>query len=64
MLFFLCLISIDSIAQEQCCRSKLNEEYCLEGISAANLHGECDLEEEKNSTCEAESFKVRSPNLL
>ncbi|XP_019371474.1 PREDICTED: fibulin-1 isoform X1 [Gavialis gangeticus] len=46
-----------SIAQEQCCRSKLNEEYCLEGISAANLHEECDLEEEKNSTCEAESFK-------
>uniref|UniRef100_A0A8C9FJ77 Fibulin-1 n=1 Tax=Pavo cristatus TaxID=9049 RepID=A0A8C9FJ77_PAVCR len=46
-----------SMTQVQCCRSKLEEHYCSDGIEFANVHEECDSHIGENSSCEAEYFK-------
>lgn len=48
------------MTQVQCCRSKLEEHYCSDGIEFANVREECDSYTRENSTCEAEYFQVRS----
>ncbi|XP_068808194.1 fibulin-1 isoform X2 [Struthio camelus] len=46
-----------SMTQVQCCRNKLEEHYCSDGIEFANVHDECGSHISENSTCEAEYFK-------
>ncbi|XP_064373074.1 fibulin-1 isoform X1 [Dromaius novaehollandiae] len=46
-----------SMTQVQCCRNKLEEHYCSDGIEFANVREECDSHISENSTCEAEYFK-------
>ncbi|XP_010408511.2 fibulin-1 isoform X1 [Corvus cornix cornix] len=45
-----------SMTQLQCCRSQLEKQSCSDGVEFANVHEECDTA--KNSTCEAEYFKI------